>query len=147
MRAALRHALNLTASRFGRAKNMLMALDLFLDVGGRVRIWPDLLWVREEALVFVGDVKYKRVSLPSMPNADIYQMLAYMVGSGLNSGLLIYPLNEYQSGDKTIEITVDQRCFTIFVKTIDTNGAPASILAGIDRLAQDIELIANDGVA
>jgi 5-methylcytosine-specific restriction enzyme subunit McrC len=49
---------------------------------------PDLTWWRGRRCLFVGDAKYKLTEEGRL--SDLYQLLAYCVATGLNSGLLIY---------------------------------------------------------
>ncbi|MBI2755369.1 MAG: hypothetical protein HYX52_01540 [Chloroflexi bacterium] len=51
------------------------------------------LWAGNRC-TFVGDVKYKRVRLGAYPNADLYQLTAYTIATGLRSGMLIYAAGE-----------------------------------------------------
>jgi 5-methylcytosine-specific restriction enzyme subunit McrC len=148
VRAALRDCLNEQAARFGSVDEVQLARALYLDVQHSVPIKPDLLWVRHDITRFVGDVKYKRVGLPSMPNADVYQMLGYLIGTGLSTGMLVYPLSEIAESPnrgRKMEITVNDKIFAILVETLDTNGAPTLILQEVFRLARTIERIANEG--
>lgn len=67
------------------------------DVSGHVPLKPDVsLWLGGRC-VFVGDVKYKRVFSDSYPNADLYQLTAYAIASGLGSGTLIYASAERET--------------------------------------------------
>ena len=85
---ALREALRLAAGAFReRAINSL-------DRGGQVHLRPDLVWQEDSACVFVGDAKYKRVREDRVPNADIYQLLAYLSALDLPGGMLIYAKDE-----------------------------------------------------
>jgi hypothetical protein len=52
--------------------------------------------------VFAGDCKYKRPG-GTVPNADIYQMLAYLTALQLPVGLLIYAASENVPPDLVIE--------------------------------------------
>ena len=61
-----------------------------LDEADRVRLRPDLTWWLGGECVFVGDAKYKRVTVESVPNADLYQLLAYVTALDLPGGLLVY---------------------------------------------------------
>jgi 5-methylcytosine-specific restriction enzyme subunit McrC len=49
---------------------------------------PDLSWWRGRRCLFVGDAKYKLTEEGRL--ADLYQLLAYCIGTGLDTGLLIY---------------------------------------------------------
>jgi len=39
---------------------------------------------------FVGDIKYKQIRAEEYPNADLYQLTAYAIVTGLPGGMLIY---------------------------------------------------------
>lgn len=72
-----------------------------LDKGGKVRLKPDLSWWDGRQCVFVGDVKYKRTDRDDpknddtrIPNADLYQALAYATALKLPGALLIYAQGE-----------------------------------------------------
>ena len=65
-----------------------------LDDSGRVRLRPDLTWWDGRRCVFVGDVKYKNLTGRPVPNADMYQALAYATALDLRGGLLIYAKDE-----------------------------------------------------
>ena len=69
---ALREAIGLSESVFRERQ-----VDS-LDVDGRVHLKPDLTWWLGGRCVFVGDAKYKNVTGERVPNADLYQMLAYV---------------------------------------------------------------------
>jgi len=63
---------------------------LFLDSAERIVLKPDIsLWSGDRCL-FVGDAKYKRVRVDAYPNADLYQITAYAIATGLPSGMLVY---------------------------------------------------------
>ncbi len=89
---ALRENLGLTQREFGE-----WSIDS-LDTGNRVHLRPDLTWRRNGRCVFVGDAKYKDISDRRMPNADIYQLLAYSTAADLPGGLLIYAKGEGRPG-------------------------------------------------
>ena len=63
---------------------------MHLDEAGRVRLQPDLSWWDGRVCTFVGDAKYKRTKDERVPNADLYQMLAYATALDLPGGLLVY---------------------------------------------------------
>ena len=88
---ALREALQLSDHTFRSDKNVPLVT---LDEAGQVRLKPDLSWWDGPNCTFVGDVKYKRVLEGSMPNADLYQILAYTTAFDVPSGLLIYAQGE-----------------------------------------------------
>ena len=63
---------------------------LTLDYMAQVKLRPDLTWQEGGSCRFVGDVKYKNATGYRIPNADLYQMLAYATALNLPGGLLIY---------------------------------------------------------
>src|SRR5512132_1168111 len=79
VRVALREALHEPASRFGKRV-------LWFDQDNTTTLQPDLTWAPHGALRLVGDAKYKRIVNDNAPNADLYQMLAYVVAANLPSG-------------------------------------------------------------
>ena len=85
---ALREALGLNERTF-RESNICS-----LDEAGRVRLRPDLTWWDGSDCTFVGDAKYKRIENQQVPNADLYQLLAYVTALGLPGGMLIYAKGE-----------------------------------------------------
>ena len=84
---ALREELALSESTFPPDKRLPR---LHLDEGRQVRLKPDLSWWNGPTCTFVGDAKYKRVKNERVPNADLYQLLAYSTALDLPGGLLIY---------------------------------------------------------
>ena len=65
-----------------------------LDVEREVRLRPDLTWWYGGNYVFVGDAKYKYIRDGNVPNADLYQLLAYVSALDLPGGMLIYAKGE-----------------------------------------------------
>ena len=85
---ALRDALGVSESVF-----LERSIDS-LDVEREVRLRPDLTWWYSGDCVFVGDAKYKYIRDGNVPNADLYQMLAYVTALDLPGGMLIYAKGE-----------------------------------------------------
>ena len=82
-----------------------------LDETGKVKLQPDLTWWEDGKCMFVGDAKYKNIAGKSVPNADLYQMLAYATALDLPGGLLIYAKGEADTAiykvrhaDKRLEV-------------------------------------------
>lgn len=93
IRVGLRERLRLTQRTFPDGNHVPR---LFLDESGRwVPLKPDLSWWNAErsTCLFVGDCKYKRPD-SSIPNADVYQLHAYVTALQLPAGLLIYARTE-----------------------------------------------------
>ena len=89
---ALREALGVSAHAFGELK-----IDS-LDESEKVSLRPDLVWRDGGRDVFVGDAKYKKITATGVPNADLYQLLAYTTALDLPRGLLIYAKGESDEG-------------------------------------------------
>ena len=69
---ALREALGVSADAF---KERPISS---LDEGDHVHLRPDLVWQDGARHLFVGDAKYKNIAREHAPNADLYQLLAYV---------------------------------------------------------------------
>ncbi|HME67697.1 MAG TPA: hypothetical protein VKG61_22610, partial [Streptosporangiaceae bacterium] len=104
---------------------------------------PDLSWWTDDRCVFVGDCKYKKAD-DTIPNADVYQMLAYLTALQLTHGLLVYAAGEDIPHSITIRFA-DKR---VLMRTIDISEAPNNILTQVTKLASLIRSItAYAGVA
>ena len=93
---ALRDALQVSERVF-RSDDQLRRVTL--DEAGKVGLRPDLTWWDGARCTFAGDVKYKkRIRDAHVPNADLYQLLAYVTALDLPGGLLIYAQGEDEAG-------------------------------------------------
>lgn len=61
-----------------------------LDDDARLTIRPDLVLIRDDAVIAVADVKYKLLDGGTVPNPDVYQLITYCARLGLDTGHLIY---------------------------------------------------------
>ncbi|MXX00017.1 MAG: hypothetical protein F4Z41_05100 [Acidimicrobiia bacterium] len=84
---ALREALGVSNRTF---RKVCARDNVTLDENHHVGLLPDLSWWDGGVCRFVGDAKYKPVSYRRIPNADLYQMLAYSTAFNLPGGMLIY---------------------------------------------------------
>ena len=130
LREALRQALRLRPDQFPSGDT---CPAFFLDDEHKIRLRPDLSIWRSGVCSFVGDAKYRHYGGPSDAQDDLYQLLAYVVGCGLTSGLLIYA-----SGDHAEEHTITELGRTLQVVTLDLTGTPNTMLAQVERLATRI---------
>ena len=85
---ALREALGVSERVFYSDKQLTGNRRIYLAKPSRVKLEPDLTWWDGETCTFVGDAKYKRVRVEGVPNADLYQLLAYVTALNLPAGLL-----------------------------------------------------------
>lgn len=106
---ALREELRVSERTF-RSDNEIPRVTL--DANGRIRLRPDLSWWDGAVCMFVGDAKYKRIDYKQVPNADLYQLLAYVTALDLPGGLLVYAKGEkveptryrVKHADKALEV-------------------------------------------
>ena len=131
---ALREALRVSESVFGE-KNISS-----LDVGGKVRLRPDLTWWDGGNCVFVGDAKYKNITGDRRVPADMYQLLAYATALDLPSGLLIYAegeadqaMHEVRHSGKRLEVSA-----------LDLSGGLDEVLTRIKDLATKVAMLRNE---
>jgi len=125
---ALRDALGLSERAWPQGAR---CRRIVLDQAGIVDLEPDLSWWDGNVCTFVGDVKYKRVSVTGIKHPDLYQLLAYTVATNLPGGLLIYAAGE---GDERFHRVVHAGK-DLHVIPLDLRGGPHAILAQIDRVA------------
>ena len=132
---ALREALEISKRVFGeRWKGSL-------DMEGRVRLRPDMVWWDGSRCAFVGDVKYKRADA-GVPNADLYQLLAYTTALNLPGGLLIYAEGEREPAAYTVRHSGKR----LEVATLDLSGALEEILDRVGDLAQRIRRLRRSAI-
>ncbi|MCY4369226.1 MAG: hypothetical protein OXF41_07345 [bacterium] len=129
MVTALREALGVTERDFPQGAS---GRQMWL-AGDRIRLKPDISWWVGGRCVFVGDLKYKKTDY-GIPNADLYQLLAYTISADLPIGLLIYAQGEADPIIHTIK-HVGKR---LEVVAVDISGPPDEILAEVSRIADTI---------
>ena len=133
---ALREALRVPERLFGERS------IASLDEAGRVRLRPDLVWRVGSAYVFVGDAKYKNITGARVPNADLYQLLAYTTALNLPSGLLVYAEGEANAATYTVRHSGKQ----LEVAALDLSGSLDEVLRRVCQLADSIASAARGGV-
>jgi 5-methylcytosine-specific restriction enzyme subunit McrC len=110
---------------------------LHLDVGGRVLLKPDLTWLNEGRVSFVGDAKYKALSGSDGRNPDLYQLLAYLVALDLPAGMLIHATGEGEQGRHEV-VHLGRE---LHVDWLDVSGTPEEILGDVAGLADRIRML------
>lgn len=105
-----------------------------LDQAGQLTIKPDLTWWSQGRCRAVIDVKYKSLRQHSLPEADVYQLLAYCTALRLPEGHLIYAHGEAEPATYVI----GEAGTRIIVSTVDLQQPPGPLLAEVDRLAASI---------
>lgn len=125
---ALRDALGLSERVFCERK------ICSLDTGDNVSLKPDLTWWHGSSCLFVGDAKYKRITHSHVPNADLYQLLAYTTALDLPGGLLIYAKGE--AAETTHRVRHSGK--RLEVAALDLSGTLDQVLARVSDLADRI---------
>ena len=131
---ALREALGLNERTFRESS------ICSLDEAGRVHLRPDLTWWDGSDCTFVGDAKYKRIENQQVPNADLYQLLAYVAALGLPGGMLIYAKGEAKPVVHKIRHS-DKR---LEVAALDLSGSLDEILARVRCLAEQVRALRDE---
>ncbi len=115
-----------------------------LDEAGRVAMKPDLVWFgRGRRVRAVVDAKYKAERPEGFPDADLYQVLAYCTAMGLRHGHLVYAKGN--EPDRTHVVRGSE--VTIHCHTVDLTASPAELLDRVRRIAEVIELRAQDNAS
>lgn len=112
-----------------------------LDEAGQVPLKPDLSWWDGSTCTFVGDAKYKQISDKGVPNADLYQLLAYATALDLPGGLLIYAQGEVEQVVQHQVRYADKR---LEIAALDLSGTIDELLAGISKLANRVRALRDE---
>lgn len=129
MVTALRESLGVKQRHFPQGasgRKMWLADD-------RIPLEPDLSWWEGSRCVFVGDLKYKKTD-HGIPNADLYQLLAYTIAADLPSGLLIYAQGE----ENPTVYSIRNAGKLLEIMAVDLSGSPRQILAEVAKVAERI---------
>ncbi|MEU0502031.1 hypothetical protein [Nocardia sp. NPDC005998] len=122
---ALREAIR---ERGGRCEIAPMGKHFLAD-RERAELKPDLVAYAGNRPILIVDAKYK---VDKLPKADVYQMLAYCVGLGLDEGHIVHPAGARSSGDYTIP----RANIRVRYHAIDLNQPREALLADIDALSR-----------
>ena len=133
---ALREALGVSGREL--CSDREMPSHVTLAEGNRVRLEPDISWWNGGACTFVGDVKYKRVD-GNVPNADLYQLLAYATALDLPGGLLVYAQDEREPTTYTVRHSGKQ----LHVAALDISGTLEEVLGRVGELAGRVRTLRN----
>lgn len=141
--AALREKLRLSPGEFGERRVGS------LDEDGEITLRPDLVWREGRRCVFVGDAKYKRIRKDArVPNADLYQMLAYATALGLPGGLLIYAKDDETERDAPLgEYRVLNTGKTLEVVELDLSGDLEDVLRRVGKIAEKVRALRREAAA
>ena len=131
---ALRESLRVSANTFCSDKQLTGSRRIHLAEDNRVGLEPDLTWWDGNRCTFVGDAKYKRVKYDSVPNADLYQLLAYVTALDLPGGLLVYAQGEADAARYQVRHSGKR----LEVAALDLGGTLDAVLSRVGHLADRI---------
>ena len=94
---------------------------------------PDLTWRESGYCLFVGDAKYK-VADQSVPNSDLYQLLAYVSALDLPGGMLIYAKGEADPVTHQVRHSRKQ----LEIAAIDLSGSLDDVLNRVKEVASRV---------
>ncbi len=115
----------------------------WFDRDKNVSLSPDLAcWEDSETCTFVGDAKYKNIADASLPNADLYQLLAYTTALDVPGGILIYAKGEAD----TATYVVRHAGKRLEVFALDLAGSLDQIIARVKTLACRIEALRDEAI-
>ena len=135
---AIREALGLSDRTF-RSDSGIRGVTL--DEGHSVQLKPDLSWWDGPDCTFVGDAKYKRVVEERVPNADLYQLLAYATALDLPGGLLVYAQGEVDD----VVHRVRHAGKRLEVATLDLFGTIENLRERVQELAERVRAMRREG--
>lgn len=104
-----------------------------LDLNYEVSIQPDFLFFKETKVICIADTKYKNFSEKSFVEADVYQMMAYLIRHKCKHGYLVYPASDDKTGIvKSLRIANGESEFLISALCIDI-GEPKEVSMFIEE--------------
>ena len=106
--------------------------DTYLDEAEQVRMKPDFVWLVDDRPVIVADAKYKAEKPSGLPNADLYQLLAYCTVLGLDSGHLVYAKGNADAREHVVSGSGTR----LIAHALDLTLAPIDLLATVRELAR-----------
>ena len=114
-----------------------------LDKEDGIRLRPDLTWWDGRSCLFVGDAKYKKLTDKTVPNADLYQLLAYVTALYLPGGLLIYAQGEANEGTYRVRHSNKR----LDVAALDLTGRLDEVLDRVRDLAERVKRLRDEAKA
>jgi len=105
-----------------------------LDERGRIAIRPDITWWHGSRCTAAVDAKYKSLATRGLPNADVYQLLAYCTAYGLGRGHLVYAAGNEQPAAHAVRGSGVE----LIIHALDLSAAPDDLLAQVETLAGHI---------
>ena len=128
---ALREALGVSSETLRSER------EVEFDEDGRAGLKPDLSWWDDDICTFVGDAKYKNLTNNRVPNADLYQLLAYATTLKLPGGLLVYAQGEADEWPYRVKHTSKR----LEVMALDLSGTLDEVLERVDDVAARVQAL------
>lgn len=128
---ALREALGVSSETLRSER------EVEFDEDGRAGLKPDLSWWDDDICTFVGDAKYKNLTSDRVPNADLYQLLAYATALKLPGGLLVYAQGEADTWPYRVKHTSKR----LEVMALDLSGTLDEVLERVDDVAARVRAL------
>jgi 5-methylcytosine-specific restriction enzyme subunit McrC len=124
-----------TAALTSAFRSMRVRLEpqhtVHLDRVGSIPMRPDITWYVDRSTAGVADIKYKSLATADLPNADVYQALAYAIGHRLRTAHLIYAAgNEAPATHEMRNLET-----AIMVHALDLSRGTTELLIDIQQLA------------
>ncbi len=113
-----------------------------LDEAGAVGLAPDLSWWDGATCIFVGDAKYKNLTSARVPNADLYQLLAYATALDLPGGLLVYAQGEADAASYRVRHAGRH----LDVVALDLSGTLEEVLGRVGQVAERVRALRNEAI-
>lgn len=132
---ALREALKLSPYSFPQNAH---GRRLVLDNEARIRLEPDISWWRDGICCFVGDVKYKQLDKRAR-QADLYQLLAYVIAAKLPRGVLVYAKDEAEPSIRSDLHGIPLANKELHVVAVDLANGPEDVLLQIQEIGNLIK--------
>ena len=137
---ALREALGVSARTLCSDSQLTGDRRVYLEQERRVSLKPDLSWWYDRRCMFVGDAKYKAVSDERVPNADLYQLLAYTTTLDLPGGLLVYAKGEADP----VTHQVRHAGKRLEIGALDLSGTLEAVLERVGDLALKVKTLRDE---
>ena len=136
---ALREALGVSDRTLRSDAELGGGHRISLAEDGRIALEPDLSWWDGPRCTFVGDAKYKHIE--SVPNADLYQLLAYATALDLPGGLLIYAKVERRPASYRVRHAGKR----LEIAEVDLTSDADALLCRMRKLARRVERLRDAG--
>ena len=139
---ALREALGVSERELCSDKDLTGRRRVYLDRANDVQLEPDLSWWDGDVCLFVGDAKYKRIRDQRVPNADVYQLLAYVTALDLPGGMLVYAEGEADTATYRVRHSGKR----LEVTALDLSGTLDDVLRRVDHIAGTVRALRDEAL-